>query len=139
MFSGLPGFHQRSKAAYSSLVDLIHSHFHHRAVQNAVQISVHSPVHGPVHSPEFSFYSDPVHTTVYPYALQVYSPCLHVWGILIEIGCVCTAGGKLDSNPDSDHLWIVTNQDSGPGTRVNVPYECSVKKKCWHAHMRMHT
>ena len=36
-------------------------------------------------------------------------------------------GGKLDSNPDSDHLshmWIVdpdSNPDSGPGARVNVP------------------
>ena len=44
--------------------------------------------------------------------------------ILIQIGCVYTEG-KLDSNPDSDHLSHMDcdadlNPDSGPGARVNA-------------------
>ena len=46
-------------------------------------------------------------------------------GVLIQIGCVLHRG-KLDSNPDSDHLSQVdcdpdSNLDPGPGARVNVP------------------
>ena len=37
-------------------------------------------------------------------------------------------GGKLDSNPDSDHLCHVdcdpdSNPDLGPGARVNTPHD----------------
>ena len=40
--------------------------------------------------------------------------------------------GKLDSNPDSDHLSHVdcdldSNPDSGPGACVNTPYDYMLK------------
>ena len=43
-------------------------------------------------------------------------------------------GGKLDSNPDSDHPSHIdcdpdSNLDSGPGSRVNVAYGMSCKFK----------
>ena len=49
-------------------------------------------------------------------------------GILIQIGCVYTEPGKLDSNPDPDHLShmdcdLDSNLDSGPGARVNAPIQ----------------
>ena len=54
--------------------------------------------------------------------------------ILIQIGYVYTYGGKLDSNPDSDHHSHVdcdpdSNPDSGPGVRVNAP---SVSANLWN-------
>ena len=59
------------------------------------------------------------------YRHESVKPCLHGDS---DPDWLRLRGGKLDSNPDSDHLSHVdcdpdSNPDSGPGARVNVPLD----------------